>query len=68
MTDDFESITTKLLSNGFKDILADGKVGIEKESLRVTKSKISRKTFKVSEHIEDYIKKNENNETSLWHL
>jgi len=48
MTDDFESITTKLLSNGFKDILADGKVGIEKESLRVTKSKISRKKHQPS--------------------
>ena len=48
MTDDFESITTKLLSNGFKDILADGKVGIEKESLRVTKSKISRKKHQSS--------------------
>ncbi|SVC58131.1 uncharacterized protein METZ01_LOCUS310985, partial [marine metagenome] len=48
MTDDFESITTKLFSNGLKDILAEGKIGIEKESLRVTKSKISRKKHQPS--------------------
>ena len=41
MIDDFENLTEKVCSGNEKDILALGKFGIEKESLRVFQSKIS---------------------------
>lgn len=43
MIDDFENLIEEVFNSGAKDILAFGKVGIEKESLRVSQSAISRK-------------------------
>ena len=43
MTDDFENLIEKVFNSDVKDILADGRFGIEKESLRVSQSKISRR-------------------------
>ena len=43
MIDDFENLIEKIFNSDVKDILAFGKFGIEKESLRVSQSKISRR-------------------------
>jgi len=42
MIDDFENLTEKVFNSDAKDILALGRFGIEKESLRVSKSIISK--------------------------
>ena len=42
MIDNLEDLTKKVFSNDLRDILSSGKFGIEKESLRVNRSKISR--------------------------
>ena len=48
MIDDVEDLTKKVFNSDAKDILAFGKFGIEKESLRVSQSTISRKQHQES--------------------
>ena len=43
MIDDFENLIEKIFNSDVKDILAFGRFGIEKEFLRVSQSKISRR-------------------------
>ena len=42
MINNLEDLTKKVFNNNAKDILSSGRFGIEKESLRVTRSKISK--------------------------
>ena len=48
MIDDFENLIEKIFNSDVKDILAFGRFGIEKESLRVFQSKISRRKHQQS--------------------
>ena len=48
MIDDYENLTEKVFYNDVKDTLAFGTFGIEKESLRVSQSKISRRQHQQS--------------------
>ena len=48
MIDDFENLIEKVFNSDVKDILAFGRFGIEKESLRVYQSTISRQQHQES--------------------
>ena len=48
MIDDFENLINRVIRKDTKDILSFGKFGIEKESLRISQSKISNKQHQES--------------------